>query len=231
VIAAAALVVVGGASIMLSLPTYSSDWPQRINLEYWMDVDTGRAHYLVQSGWLALPAGLAAAAHFDPVPRPRFAGSSAQALYAEAPALELPPPELALTSSPRPAGESATHFELGLRSVRGAPEALVVFPAEAKVTDITLDTAAAPLPAKLSKLTSGATLLDVVGLPPEGLRFSIDASGRSALTVQVFDQSYAFPAGALTHARPATATSSQDGDVTVVHRTVSLDPAANRSGL
>ena len=49
------------------------------------------------------------------------------------------------------------------------------------------------------------------------------------VAVQVFDQSYAFPQGqSLPRARPSNATSSQDGDLTVVHRTVSLDPAADR---
>jgi hypothetical protein len=45
----------------------------------------------------------------------------------------------------------------------------------------------------------------------------------------VFDQSYAFPEGqSLPHARPPNAISSQDGDLTVVHHTVTLDPAADR---
>jgi hypothetical protein len=51
--------------------------------------------------------------------------------------------------------------------------------------------------------------------------------------VQVFDQSYGLPdkppeGKALQQARPQNATSSQDGDVTVVQRTVRLDPAAGR---
>jgi len=51
--------------------------------------------------------------------------------------------------------------------------------------------------------------------------------------VQVFDLSYGLPeelaeGKALQRARPQNATSSQDGDVTVVQRTVLLDPAAGR---
>jgi hypothetical protein len=59
---------------------------------------------------------------------------------------------------------------------------------------------------------------------------SVDAAGPPPLAVQVFDQSYVFPAAgaALLRARPPNATSSQDGDLTVVHRTVSLYPAADR---
>jgi hypothetical protein len=232
VIAAAALIAVGGALVTLGLPTYSADWPERINVEYWLDADTGQSHYLARCESLRLPAALAAAAHFDPVPRPRFVGSASLAFYATAPGLALAAPELRLTSQPlttsQPAG-FATHYELRLRSARSAPEALVVFPASAQVEDIALTTAAGPVRAKLSKLRSGATLLDIVALPPVGVEFSIDAAGRLPVAVQVFDQSYDFPAGrTLQRARAANATSSQDGDLTVVHRTVSLDPAAGR---
>jgi hypothetical protein len=236
--AAAALFAVGGALATLSLPTYSSDWPQRINLEYWWDADTGRSHYLARCDSLRLPAALAAAAHFDPVPRPRFAGGGFLALYAAAPTLVLAAPELRLTAEPTPAAPPtvasraagfATHYELRLSSARGAPEALVVFPASAQVGDIVLATAAGPVRATLNKLRSGATLLDIVALPAAGVEFSVDAAGRLPMAVQVFDQSYDFPqGGALQRARPPNAISSQDGDLTVVHRTVSLHPAADR---
>ena len=102
------------------------------------------------------------------------------------------------------------------------------FPAGAQVTDLKLTTPAGPVQAKLSKLKSGATLIDFLSLPAEGVQFSIDASGRSPVAVQVFDQSYDFPAQTLQRARPPNAISSQDGDITVVHRTVSLDLAADR---
>jgi hypothetical protein len=142
--------------------------------------------------------------------------------------MTLAAPELTLTAPPSAAAPGVTHFELRLRSMRGAPEALVVFPAGARVNAVEFATAAAPLPAKLAKLKQGATLIDVVGLSAEGVRFSMDVAGRLPLTVQVFDQSYEFPQSTLLRARSANATSSQDGDLTVVHRTVSLDPAAGR---
>jgi hypothetical protein len=113
--------------------------------------------------------------------------------------------------------------------VRGAPEAFVVFPADAQVAEIALATAAGPVRTKLHRLRSGATLLDIVSLPADGVEFSVDAAGPLPVAVQVFDQSYDFPeGGTLQRARPPNATSSQDGDLTVVHRTVSLYPAADR---
>jgi hypothetical protein len=128
------------------------------------------------------------------------------------------------------AAGSATHFDLRLRSLRGAPEALVVFPASAQVADVVLATAAGPLRTKLNRLRSGATLLDIVSLPAAGVEFSVDAAGRVPVMVQVLDQSYDFPdeGSILQHARPPNATSSQGGDLTVVHRTATLYPAADR---
>jgi hypothetical protein len=197
---------------------------------------------------------------FDPVPRPRFPGSPSLAFYGAAPTLLLAAPELELTApsaflpepspalpasraiaispdsqattAPRTAG-GVTRFQLRLRSARGAPEALVVFPAGARVTEVTFTTVEGPVRAKLSTLKSGATLLDVVALPAAGVAFSFETAGRLPAAIQVFDQSYAFPeiGQALQHARPSSATSSQDGDLTVVHRTVSLDPAAGRAAL
>jgi hypothetical protein len=226
VVALAALSALGGAIATLGLPAYSADWPERVNLEYWLDVDTGESHYLARCDSSRLPATLAAAAHFEPIPRPRFAGSASQAFYADAPLLALAPPEL---SSAESTGTAAGRYVLHLRSARGAPEAIVVFPAGAQVGEIELAAVQGPVRAKTRKLRSGATLLDVVGLPAAGVEFSFDAAAAAPIKVQVFDQSYDFPPQVgLRQARGPNTTSSQDGDLIVVHRTVSLFPAAGR---
>jgi hypothetical protein len=114
-----------------------------------------------------------------------------------------------------------------LRSARGAPEARVVFPASAHVASIEVMAPQGPIRVKLPQLNSGgATLMDFKSLPAAGVEFSFEAPGRGPLALQVFDLSYDFPSETLQRARPSNATSSQDGDTTVVHRTVSLDPAA-----
>jgi hypothetical protein len=226
VVALAALTALGGAIAALRVPAYSADWPERVNLEYWLDVDTGESHYLARCDSLRLPATLAAAAHFEPIPRPRFAGSASRAFYADAPPVALAPPELTSAES---AGTGAARYLLHLRSARGATEAIVVFPTAAQVEEIELAAVQGPVRAKTRRLRSGATLLDVVGLPAAGVDFSFDAAGAAPIKVQVFDQSYDFPQqGGLQRARGPNTTSSQDGDLTVVHRTVSLYPAAGR---
>jgi hypothetical protein len=225
VAAFAASTALAGAMVALRSPPYSADWPERVNLEYWLDVDSGESHYLASCDSQRLPATLAAAAHFEPVARPRFAGSASRAFYADAPLFALAPPELSSTET---AGAAAARYVLHLRSARGAPEAIVVFAAAAQVAEITLAAMPRPVQARTRKLRSGATLLDVVGLPAEGVDFSFAAAGTAPIQAQVFDQSYDFPSAGLRRARGRNTTSSQDGDLTVVHRTVSLYPAAGR---
>jgi Peptidase family M28 len=234
-IALSAVVAVGGIAVTLVLPTYSARWPQRINVEYWFDADTGRAHWGVQPLSMRLPASMAAAARFDPLPRARIPGHPLLGFFADAPALPLAPPELTqIASTSRalaPGASPTTHYELNLRSARGAPAAFVVFPAAANIQAISIATPTGPRRAKLHRLPGGATVLLIVGIPETGFQFGIDA-GAGRTVAQVFDQSYGLPglpaATALQRARPQEATRSQDGDVTVVQHTVSLDPAADR---
>jgi hypothetical protein len=223
VIALAAAVTLGGTVLTLSWPTYSADWPQRINIEYWLDADAGQAHFLALCDATQLPPSLAAVGHFDATPHPRYAGSTAAAFYATAPTLPLNAPELSMVST------TPERWTLRLRSARGAAVAWAVFPGGANIRDIQFATTAGPVRTRLSRLKSGATQLDVVSLPAAGVDFSIDTPPAQPLTVQIFDESYELAGrSTLPQARPPNAASSQDGDVTVVHRTVTLDPGAGR---
>jgi hypothetical protein len=232
----AAVAAFGGICITVLLPTYSASWPQRVNVEYWVDADSGRAHWWTQAASLHLPRTMAEALHFDPVPRERFPGYPLEGFFADAPAVKLAAPELQQLSATSGAsasnGAAVSHVELLLHSPRGAPAAFVIFPASAAVQEIAIATPSGPLRAKLHQLRNGTTVLRAPGLPEAGLKFAIDAAA-APMTVQVFDESYGLPEDlpdgkTLLRARPQNATSSQDGDVTVVQRTVRLDPAAGR---
>jgi hypothetical protein len=224
-------VAFAGISITLLLPMYSPSWPQRINIEYWLDADSGRAHWWTQAASPRLPHAMASAAKFDPVARPRFAGYPVKGFFADAPALDLAAPQLTISAASG-APQAATQVELLVRSVRGAPTAFVVFPASARIQEVVVATQSGPLRAKLHTFRSGDTALVLANIPSAGLKFGIDGPA-APITVQIFDQSYGLPqelaeGQALQRARPQNATSSQDGDVTVVQRTVRLDPAAGR---
>jgi hypothetical protein len=238
-ISLAAVVVIAGITATLLLPTYSARWPQRVNIEYWFDADRNEGHWWVRPLSLRLPEEMRKAAGFDPVPRARLSGSPSLGFFAAAPSLVLAAPELLqISSAPAasaPGKPPLTHYELRLRSVRGAESAFVVFPAAANIREISLAAPSGLRRAKLHRLPGGATVLLIVGIPEAGVQFGIDGAGPTGEgpLVQVFDQSYGLPeelpaANVLKRARPFNAIRSQDGDVTVVQRTVSLNPAAVR---
>jgi hypothetical protein len=168
---------------------------------------------------------------FDPVPRDRFPGYPLKGFYAQAPVLKLAAPELRQFSANSGSADPG-RMELLLQSARGAPKAFVIFPANANIHEIEIASSSGPLRAKLQTLRNGNTVMLALGIPEAGLRFSIKAPA-VPMTAQVFDESYGLlkelPDGKkLQLARPKSATSSQDGDITVVQRTVRVDPAAGR---
>ncbi|MDP9087242.1 MAG: M28 family peptidase [Pseudomonadota bacterium] len=225
----AALAAFLAISVTLLLPSYSPEWPQRINIEYWFDADQGESHWWAQAAAGHLPDAMTRGGKFERTARSRFEGTAAMGFFADAPRLPLAAPELqqiSATLGPR------SHFDVLVRSARGAPTAFVVFPASADIQTINVSTPAGPLLVKLRKLRSGATIFLIAALPAEGMQFGIDTAAVS-MSVRVFDQSYGLPEELpdgknLQRARPRNATSSQDGDVTVVQRTVRFDLAAGR---
>jgi hypothetical protein len=227
----AAATTFGTVCITVLLPTYSEDWPQRVNVEYWVDADSGHAHWYTQTASLHLPRAMDETLKFDPVPRDRFSGYPLKGFYAEAPALKLAAPEL--TQIAANAGErDPGRMELLLRSARGASKAFAIFPASADIHHIEIATPSGPLRANLQTLLNGSTVMVAPGIPEAGLHFSVKAPA-APMMVQVFDETYELPGDLpdgkkLQQARPKNATSSQDGDITVVQRTVRVDPAAGR---
>ncbi len=217
----------GAICITVLLPTYSQTWPQRVNIEYWQDADSGRAHWYTQTGSLRLPIAMQETLKFDPVARDRFPGYPVKGFYAEAPASNLAAPELTQV-----AGVDRGRMQLLLRSARGAPKAFVIFPASAKIHEIEVATPVGPLRAKLQTLPNGGTIMLAPAIPGAGLQFWVNAPAEP-MAAQVFDESYGLSPDLadgkkLQRSRPKNATSSQDGDITVVQRTVRLDPAAGR---
>ena len=227
----AAATTFGTICITVLLPTYSEGWPQRVNIEYWIDADSGSAHWYTQTASMHLPRAMDETLKFDPVPRDRFPGYPLKGFYASAPALKVAAPELTLISTDSGGGDPG-RMELLLRSVRGAPKAFVLFPASANIHQVEVTTPTGPLRAKLQTLRNGSTIVVAPGIPDAGLRFWVNKPA-APMTALVFDESYelssALPdAKKLQQSRPKNATSSQDGDITVVQRTVTVDPAAGR---
>jgi len=130
--------------LTLSLPTYSVDWPERINVEYWLDADTGQSQFLVRCNSKRLPAAS---------PPPRTLTPCASGLRGRRIAGF---PRRRAETRTRRAGTTADRATCrGIKSgglchpLRSSAtlsarraEARVVFPASAHVADITLVTAA-----------------------------------------------------------------------------------------
>ncbi len=138
-----------------------------MNIEYWLDADSGRAHWYTQTASLHLPRAMDETLKFDPVPRDRFPGYPLQGFYADAPALKLAAPELTQISANSGGGDPG-RMELLLRSARGAPKAFVIFPASANIHEIEIATPSGPLRAKLQSLRNGSTMLIAPGIAGAG---------------------------------------------------------------
>jgi hypothetical protein len=226
-IAVAAVASILGVVATFTLPTYSAAWPQRVNFEYQLDIDKHRSVWVAEPDSMKLPAAIAAAADFDVKPRLEYLGGWVRAFYAPAPWSDLAPPLLTLGSvQAQSAGK--TRYDVHLQSMRGAPEVDVSFPGTAQIREIILDGASGERRVPLFTAQNGMTRLHVVGLEPQGMDFAIEVQGAS-LEAKLFDQSYSLPGGQfLQHLRSPEATSSQDGDTTIVQHTVMLDPTAGR---
>jgi hypothetical protein len=204
------------------LPRYSSDSPQRLNLEYQLDADTQRAQWIADPLPGSLPASLRQAAPFvRSAQSPLAGGVSAWATVA--PILAMPGPRLAIVSNERSGMRS--HFRVHVSSSRAAPIIALAYAPEAQVTALQLTAGAGPVAAMPRRLRNGWSRLRLFGVPPEGVDLSFDASA-SAFDVQLMDESYGLPPQAefLRQARARAAVPSQDGDVTLVTSAYRLQP-------
>ncbi len=208
-----------GVALTLLLPTYSAAWPMRLNFTYRVDVDRQRAEWLVVSSGRRLPHAVAAAARFE---------QSEHVWHATAPFHpELAAPLLTVKE------HAQHHYVVHLESARHAPRAFIVFPPQAHVLRAVSLTTAGSQQFELRAGAQGATRLDFSNLPKGGVDVAFDIRDAAEVRLTGADVSYGLPADGepLRQARPADATSSQDGDVTVVQLTVALAPASGRGNV
>jgi hypothetical protein len=202
----------------MALPPFSAEHPQRVNVAHQQD-DEG-ARVLLDTSWgpasfgrapLPMRNALGSSVHTGEA---RLFPSSLPALSANAVRLDVPPPEATVVAT-RDNG-TRRHVRVRLRSPRGASTLRVAFP-EGALVDVTHEGQKAAL------ASSSLTLLAV---PEGGTEIDIAAPMGPPLEATVYDLSYDLPtvglASEVAAARPAAATPSQDGDVTVVSTRVRL---------
>ena len=224
-------VVVGGAMTLLQ-PAYSTQMPQRTLLWYALDADSGEARWILQpdskrsppqlgfdraheARAAALPVGIISGTHSAPAPAPRP---------------DYAAPQLQIIGTA--AHNGGTVYRLHLRSARGAPEIELAIPTGENLKSVTVLSDAQRVPAQLWRAPDGTRWLDLIGAANEGIDLELVTPDSSAFTLKLLDRSYGLPpsGAALRPSAPALTTASQDGDLTIVYRSLTLGPLQHPPG-
>lgn len=207
------------------VPPFSAKSPERMNIDFWQDGDSGRSVWFVLPQSHRLPEPIRLAANFTRRDAGPFPWSTTVSYLAPAPHQELPPPTFTILES----SESGTKrsYRALMRSERGAPEVAVFFPPDSGVESVRMEDE--PIQAasrQVRRYLNGWTLYDSLTTPTKGTQLSFTLPIGTSLDVYIVDESYNLPAEGtfLLKSRPLTAIPTGDGDVTFVSRRVALNP-------
>jgi hypothetical protein len=207
------------------LPPYSSKAPERVNIQYWRDADSGKAQWIVEPASSHLPEPLRLAATFHRATGRALPWISAPAFFTDAPSVDVSAPTFTIQESGQANGRHA--YQALLRSERGAPSAAVFFPPDADVQDVRVGgQALRPESFAVRQYFNGWTMYRCDAMSPDGVEIDFSLPVGKPVEVSAADESYGLPPdGAfLLKARPLKAAPSQDGDTTVVTRRVQILP-------
>lgn len=221
VIGAALAAVVVGAVLAVSSPVYSERSPQPVGIVYSLQADTGQSHWVVAGAPPFLQA-FRQAAEFGTQPENPFPWFPRMGAFrAPAPPLAVPAPELTVLEQ-ETTPEGKRRLRLRLTSPRGALEGMLYIPAAAQIESAVVE--GNPISYQRREPGSGPayTQLRLRTLAPQGTVIEVVLGESAPQEWYVADQSSGLPPGgeALQKARPATAVTFQDGDVTLVSRKV-----------
>ena len=206
-------------------PAYSAKTPERVNIEYWQDADSGKAQWIVQPDSGRLPAAMRPTGNFQRADRGALPWDTRTAYITSAPALDMPAPTFTLLDSAQVNGRRTYHALL--RSERAAPFAAVLFPPDSDVDSFEIEGAGLETESyRVRQFFNGWAAYSCSAIPGSGVEISFSAPVGRNIEVSAVDETYGLPSQGsfLLSARPATATPSQDGDVTIVTRRVELLP-------
>jgi hypothetical protein len=219
------VVTIVASLLSIAVPGSSAKAPERMNLEYWKDADTGKSQWIVQPASGRLPESIGVAAMFEHADKGPFPWDPSAAFLAAAPGVGVAAPTFTILQSMREGNRQV--YRALLRSERGAPEALALFPpgddAEmVKMNDEPIENGST----RLRRSLGGWSIYRCLTMTPEGVQLSFTLPVGKSLTIFAVDASYGLPPEGrfLVKARPPTATPSQEGDVTIVSRHVLLNP-------
>ena len=213
------------AFVAVVVPAYSAQAPERVNFQLWQDADSGKAQWVVDPESGRLPDAIALATSFRIARSGEVPWARGNTFLSDAPAIELSAPTFTVQDSFVEGGKR--HIEALLRSERGAPAAMVMFPPDSGVEGIRIeDVPVPPETSRVRALANGWFVYRCPSMPPKGVVVSFQLPVGKPVVVTVIDHSYGLPdEGAfLAHARPLTAVRSGEGDVTIFSRRVELNP-------
>jgi hypothetical protein len=224
-IAISTAVLAIGVIVAAAMPVCSARSPQRVNVEYALDADASDGVWAVSAESQRIPAAMREAASFRSKPERPFPFSFRPVFVANAPALDLEAPALEI----REVTESGDKrvYRAVVRSARGAPETMVMFPPQSGVENIAIEGHALPPPKPiLVRFLNGWTRTDCATTPAKGIELDFTLPNASPVEAYVADESYELPPEGflLQKARPEAAVASQDGDVTMVVHKVRIAP-------
>jgi hypothetical protein len=207
------------------VPPYSAKAPEHANMEYWLDADSGKSQWLAFPESNRLPEPIRLATQFRRVEAGPFPWSSQGSFIADALHMDLAPPTFTVLGSSESGGKRS--FRALLRSERGAPETMVLFPPDANVESVRMEgLPVAPETERERRYLNGWAYYGCSTTPAKGIEISFQIPTGRSVEVYVVDRTTGLPPEGqfLLQARPLTATSFSEGDLTVLSRRVQLIP-------
>lgn len=222
--------------VAIAMPKFSAASQQRVNVVYRQDEDASKpdlapkTRVFVDTTWGPAVWGqppktmLAAIGAGDVPARESALPWTLPTPFAEVPAAGAPikAPVLEVLSVSDDGGRH--HVRAKVRSPRGATTIALFFPGmrhvSARIDDKAHHVSAVPRP------VTGGHVVGLLGVPPDGIIVDFEASGAGAIPMTILDRTYGVPAGTkaddAAHARGLNETPFQDGDVTVITKSLSI---------
>jgi hypothetical protein len=207
------------------VPAYSAQAPEHVNMQFWQDADSGKAQWVVAPESGKMPNAIDVAASFHVAHDGELPWQRGTMFLSDAPAIDVGAPTFTVQDSALNGGKR--EFQALLRSERGAPGAMVMFPPDSGVENVHVENVAVPPEtSSVRDYFSGWFIYACPSMTPRGVEMSFLLPVGKPVIVTVIDHSYGLPdQGAfLMKARPLTAVPSGDGDITILSRHVQLNP-------
>jgi hypothetical protein len=213
------VVAVLAAFAAIVVPAYSAKAPQHVNIRYWLDSDSGKAEWRVYPDSRRLPEPLRAATQFH------LLVPGGVAFAADAPHVDLPAPTFTILESSESSGKRL--FRALLRSERGAPGVIVMFPPDCGLDSVRInDLPVEPETESVRRYFNRWSEYESFATPPKGVEIQFTLPVGKPVEVHVLDETSGLPPEGLSllKARPLTASPYSSGDMTQVTRRVQLIP-------